>query len=376
MNNIEDIKIIRKLLESQGRKDLSDFLVDASSEIEQTGQFGSYWNSVISFFNISLPIDSYIKSKDLSSEDKQIILDAVLDVYHHGDNGIEIQGVFFYIQKDEITQSDPVDTQSVELGETLLFEKEIETQYNFLNSQITKSQELFDKGDYAGVLTCVRSCIESATFDIYKRITGEEVYGKGSLAEDYKKIKVLLNLAPENKTNAHAKKLTSSLISIVDAVDELSNEMGDRHVQKVEPQRHHALLCLNSTRSILSFLYSSMIYQYGEKNTLYKEIVDFLSEESATKFDSNRFKDRDKLLEETKLKFIFQRTDLFTKGLIKKKLISEFKVDSYKNSDVFFKAIELLKDIIKQEDITQIENKLDGNTQACGLQNFLETYQK
>jgi len=119
-----------------------------------------------------------------------------------------------------------------------------------------------------------------------------------------------------------------------------------------------------------------MIYQYGEKNTLYKEIIDFLSEESATKFDSNRFKDRDKLLEETKLKFIFQRTDLFTKGLIKKKLISEFKVDSYKNSDVFFKAVELLKDTIKQEDITQIENKLDGNTQACGLQNFLETYQK
>lgn len=375
MSNTEDIKIIRKLLETQGRKDLSDFLVDATSEIEQTGQFGSYWNSVISFFNISLPLESYLQSKNLTSEDRQLLLDAVLDIYHHGDDGIEIQGVFFYIKKEE-AQYDPQVTQSVELGEALKFEKEIETQYNFFNSQMLKSQELFDKGDYAGVLTCVRSCIESATFDIYKRITGEEVYGKGSLAEDYKKIKSLLNLAPENKTNAHAKKLTSSLISIVDAIDELSNDMGDRHVQKVQPQRHHALLCLNSSRSILSFLYSSMIYQYGEKNILYKEIIDFLSEESATKFGSNRFKDKNTLLEDTKLKFLFERMDLFTKGLVKKKLISEFKVDSYKNSDVFFKALELLNDVIKQEDITQIENKLDGNTQACGLQNFLENYQK
>ncbi len=365
----EDIKIIKKLLLTQKRKDLSDFLTGSIGEIEQTGQFGSYWNSVISFYNIYLPLDAFVKSKTINKEDKKTILDAVLDLHPHGDSGVEIQGVFFYIQRENTSDNiSEVKKNDLELGERIEFEKNIETQYKFLNEQLAKSQELFEKGDFPGVLTCVRSSVEAATFDIFKRITGEEIYGTGSLGEDYKKIRNLLNLAPENKTSAHAKKLTASLISIIDAIDELSNQMGDRHIQKVAPERHHALLCLNSGRSVISFLYASLIYQYKEKNTLYKEITDCLYE------GSNRTEIREVLLEKPKLKFIFNRCDEFTKGLIKKKLISEFEINHFKDSDVFFKALELLGNINKKEDITLVENKCADNNQACGLKNFLITY--
>lgn len=365
----EDIKIIKKLLETQKRKDLSDFLTGSVGEVEKTGQFGSYWNSVISFYNIYLPLDNFVKSKDISNEDKKIILDAVLDLYPHGDNGLEVQGIFFHIQREDANNNvSEIKNNDLELGERIEFEKNIETQYKFLNEQLTKSQELFEKGDFAGVLTCVRSAVEAATFDIFKRITGEEIYGTGSLGEDYKKVRSLLNLAPENKTNAHAKKLTASLISIIDALDELSNQMGDRHIQKVTPERHHALLCLNSGRSVISFLYASLIYQYKEKNTLYKEITDYLYE------GSNRLSSKEFLLEKPKLKFIFSRCDEFTKGLIKKKLISEFEINHFKDSDVFFKTLELLGNINKKEDITLVENKCSDNNQACGLQGFMLTY--
>lgn len=365
----EDIKLIRGLLEAQKRNDLSGFLAGATSEIEQTGQFGSYWNSVISFYNIYLSLDAFVLSKTVNNEDKKLILDAVLDLHPHGDDGVEIQGVFFKVQRGDTNSVAPeTKKEDLELGERIEFEKTVETQYKFLDEQLAKSQELFDKEDYAGVLTCVRSSIEAATFDIFKRITGEEIYGTGSLGDDYKKVKTLLNLAPENKTSAHAKKLTSSLISIIDAIDELLNQMGDRHVQKVAPKRHHALLCLNSGRSVISFLYASLISQYKEKNILYKEIVDCLYE------GTNRNRAREVLLEKPELKFIFNRCDEFTKGLIKKKLISEFEIRQYKDSDVFFKALELLGNINKKEDVTLVENKCSENGQACGLKDFMVMY--
>src|ERR1035437_1786649 len=222
----EDTKLIRKLLVTQKRKDLSELLAGSIGEIEQTGQFGSYWNSVISFYNIRLPLESFVKSKTISAEDKKIILDAVLDLHPHGDGGVEIQGVFFYIQREDVNNKiSEVQSNNLELGERIEFEKNIETQYKFLNEQLAKSQELFDKGDYAGVLTSIRSSVEAATFDLFKRITGEEIYGTGSLGEDYKKVRNLLNLAPENKASAQAKKFTASLISIIDAIDEPSSQM-------------------------------------------------------------------------------------------------------------------------------------------------------
>jgi len=90
----DDIKIIKELLDHRGRKDLSTFLDSSVGEVEQTSQFGSYWNSVVSFFNIYLPVDSFVESKSISAEDRKIILEAVLDLYPHGNDSIEIQIYF------------------------------------------------------------------------------------------------------------------------------------------------------------------------------------------------------------------------------------------------------------------------------------------
>lgn len=365
----QDIKIIIQLLEAKERKDLVGLLRGSVAEVEQTGQFGSYWNSIISYFNIYLPADAFIKSKSLAEADKKVIYDCVLDLYPLGNEGPEIQGVYFYVKRDDANEEDVgTETAELSLGEKIEFDKSISLQYEFFENQLAKCDELFSTKDYAGVLTCARTIVESATFDLYKRITGEEVFGTGSLGDDYKKVKSLLNLAPEKKTNAHAKKLTSSLISIIDALDALSNEMGDRHVQKAQPQRHHALMGMNAANAVVSFLYASLVHQYQEKDTLYQQIVDHLYK------GSNRGRDRDSLLNDVEMQFVFSRCDEFTKGLIKKRLVSEFEINHFKDSDVFFKALELMGNIQKKEDITLIKKKCEGNSQACGLEHFLEQH--
>jgi hypothetical protein len=366
--NKKDIDLVCGLLKHQGRNDLVALIRDGFGQIEETSQFGSYWNSVISSYVIFLETEKYLEAKKLSTQDKDIILNALLDLYPHGDSSPEITFLEFKILR-EIPEGYPEESIKNNEDDIVAFEHEVNIQYKFLLEQISKAEIKYKNNDLDGALTNVRSSIEAATFDIFKRITGEEIVGTGRLQDDYKKVKTLLNLAPENKTSNAAKQMVTSFVSAIDAIDEMANAMGDRHLRKVQPAAHHTAFCLNAAKTILNFLYSSLIFQYKEKNTIYTELVNFLD------IDNNRILSKEKLLLQPKIKFIYGRCDVFTKNLLKNKLISEFDINSYRNNDIFFCFLEIFSETLTKNDMKFIIDKHSENNQACGLKIFMDKHQ-
>lgn len=77
----KDIKLIREILKIKNREDIASKLEGAYSEISETGQYGSYMYSIISNFLIFAPLTKFYELKKLSDKDKQIILDAVLEIH-------------------------------------------------------------------------------------------------------------------------------------------------------------------------------------------------------------------------------------------------------------------------------------------------------
>ena len=97
----EDIKTLIKVLRHQGHSKIAELLQGSRSEIDQSGQYGSVWNSVLSTFTIFAPMEQYYKLKELSLSEKEIIKKSVLDIYPIEEGGPEIISVDFRMLKDE-----------------------------------------------------------------------------------------------------------------------------------------------------------------------------------------------------------------------------------------------------------------------------------
>lgn len=138
----------------------------------------------------------------------------------------------------------------------------------FASEQLTKCESKIKADDYDGAITNARSLVEDVIADIFKIVSGEELEKSGDLKNDYKKIKNLLNLAPEKHANDNIKQITVGFASIIDGIDRLSNQMGDRHRRQVKPERHHAKICVNSAKVIVDFLYDTIDFQMKRKNLL------------------------------------------------------------------------------------------------------------
>lgn len=364
--NKREIELICQILKHQNHEDLMVLIAGGFGKLDDTGQYGNYWNSSISHYSIFLETKKYLEAKSLSVEDKNIIFNAILDLYPHTDSAPEVISLDFKLLKD--IPEGFLEQEEVNSADIVAFEHDANIKYDFLIEQIHKAETKYLASDFDGSLTNVRSSIEAATFDIYKRITGEEIVGSGSLQDDYKKIKSLLNLAPEKKTSDAAKKMVSSLISAIDAIDEITNAMGDRHLRKVQPEPHHTAFCLNASKTVLNFLYSSLIYQYKQKDNIYNELINFFDT------DYNRNLSKESLLLKTEVNFIYSRCDTFTKNLLKNKLINEFEITSFRRSDIFFAFLRLFSDTLTKKDIAIIIEKHLGNRQADGIKKFMEKH--
>jgi hypothetical protein len=96
----KDIKTLIKVLKHKKREDLAGLLKNCSSEIDQSGQYGSRFNSVISTFWICAPVEDYYKLKKLRKKDNRLILKSVIDFYPVVDEAPEITSVDFKILKE------------------------------------------------------------------------------------------------------------------------------------------------------------------------------------------------------------------------------------------------------------------------------------
>lgn len=187
----------------------------------------------------------------------------------------------------------------------------------------------------------------------------------GSLMDLYKVLKNILNLSEAKYSNDSIKSILRSLTAIVEGLDNLSNEMGDRHIRPVAPQRHHAQLCVNAAKTITNFLYDTLEHHFKGKENIYEQLIGVLDSDT-------RLLPSDQIMAHRDVQRVFRRTDPYIRNLLKKKLIEEFKVDSYRDSDIFFAALQVLRDELKPADVKAIYDAQKLNSQACGLKSFLK----
>jgi hypothetical protein len=224
--------------------------------------------------------------------------------------------------------------------------------------------------DLEGSIDNSRAAIESAIAEIYTTITGEEFGNGGSLADSFKRIKDLLALTENRFTNEHIKATLRSLVGLIVGLDGMSNEMGDRHTRPTKPEKRHAQLCFNSAVTLVDFLYNTLEYRFENGISLFDKLIQILDT------GNNRLLTGPDLLNEPQIKKLLLSFDANIKNILKQRFIHEYEINNFRQSDVFFTAMELLIGSLTQSDIDQIIKRHENNSQACGLVVFRKLIKK
>ncbi len=231
-------------------------------------------------------------------------------------------------------------------------------------SQLKKCEERIAQNDYDGAISASRSLLENVFADIYQKATGEKVRKGGSLIDLYKVVKNLLNLSDDKYSNEAIKAILRSLAAMVEGLDNLSNDMGDRHIRPVAPQRRHAQLCVNTAKTLTTFLYDTFESRFQGQDNIYQQLIGVLN-------SNVRLLPYDKLLEHRGVQAVYALTDPNIRNVLKKAFIDEYDVDSFRDSDIFFAAMRILRDELKASDMRAIYKAHKNNDQACGLRRFV-----
>lgn len=137
----------------------------------------------------------------------------------------------------------------------------------FIDEQILKSEKKIQDGDYDGAITNARSLIEAVLTEIEKHIDANAPPYDGDLTKLYKRVGKNLNLSPGNPDiDGPLKQVLTGLSSIINGLAGMSNKMGDRHVRTYKPNKHHAVLVVNSAKTMGNFFFETWQYQ-SKKNS-------------------------------------------------------------------------------------------------------------
>lgn len=133
---------------------------------------------------------------------------------------------------------------------------------DFLSDQIKKCDDKILEGDYDGAITNARTLTETVIVDILSKYDQEYKY-KGDLISGYGRIKKLLKLDPsDNNYPDSIKQILSGLISIIDGLASMRNEMSDAHARRYKPEKHHSKLAVNCSKTLSEFLIDTLGKQY------------------------------------------------------------------------------------------------------------------
>ena len=232
--------------------------------------------------------------------------------------------------------------------------------------QLKKCDERIKTGDHDGAISSSRSLLESVFADIYEKTTGEVVKNGGSLTDSYKVLKNTLNLSENKDSNKAIKGLLNGLVTMVASLDSLSNQMGDRHRRPVKPQPHHAQLCVNSAKTLTNFLYDTLEHCFKGRENIYQQLIQVLDSRRI------RFLPYDAIMTNPGVQEVYRRTDRNIRNSLKRQFIKQYEIKSYRNSDIFFAALWILRDELTSADVKEIFQMHRRNNQACqGLYNFL-----
>ncbi|MGG5792467.1 abortive infection family protein [Bacillus nitratireducens] len=136
-----------------------------------------------------------------------------------------------------------------------------ELTYEHIVEDLKQCDKRIDDGDYSGAITRARRLIEG----VFKEIifnTGEEVVGNEKLPALFKKVQKCLNLESGDENLATPlKQVISGLVNVVNGLTEIRNKVGDAHSSNSNLRLHHALLVVNSAKTLVTFLFDTYDYQ-------------------------------------------------------------------------------------------------------------------
>jgi hypothetical protein len=139
-----------------------------------------------------------------------------------------------------------------------------------IKEDLAKCEKRFNEEDYSGAITSARSLVEGVCNEILVNLTGKELEDKPKLPALFKMVREHLNLNTDNpKLEQPLKQVISGLINIVNGLAEIRNENGDMHHRRYEVNKHHALVVINSAKTVVTFLFNTYEYQL-DKGTLSK----------------------------------------------------------------------------------------------------------
>lgn len=143
-----------------------------------------------------------------------------------------------------------------------------ELTYEHVLEDLKQCDKRIDDGDYSGAITRARRLIEGVFKEIIFNITGEEVTGNEKLPALLKKVQKCLNLDSGDENLADPlKQVISGLVNVVNGLTTIRNKVGDAHSNTSNLRLHHALLVVNSAKTLVTFLFDTYDYQ-RERNTL------------------------------------------------------------------------------------------------------------
>jgi hypothetical protein len=250
-----DIRKLRKVLRYKGRNDLAELLKNSRSSLNESSTYGSRWYSVLSTFEIYSPIRLNEKITQLSDEDREELLQALLLIYPLKESEPEITDIEFYPDFD---LDDDIELVATENLNNIDFE--------YIQEQVKKCNSKIAEKDYEGAITNSRTLIESICLYIYEKKEGQYDY-KGNLIRLYKDVSQLLNMTPSDYPDGNLKQILSGVFSIINGVSGLRNDFSDAHGSspktKYKVDERHAILTVNLSKTIAEYLYLS--YEKSEQ---------------------------------------------------------------------------------------------------------------
>ncbi|WP_394122228.1 abortive infection family protein [Planococcus donghaensis] len=125
-----------------------------------------------------------------------------------------------------------------------------------------------EKGDYSGAITSAKTLVEGVCKELLT-ILGEDTSNAG---EKFPKLVTrtlnTLNLDASNEAFTNQlKEIVNGLNKTIVGLNEVRNTMGDSHSKTFNPSFHHAVLAVNSAKTVTSFLFHTYEYQ-KEKGTI------------------------------------------------------------------------------------------------------------
>jgi hypothetical protein len=138
------------------------------------------------------------------------------------------------------------------------FEGSADEGHLFIEEQLQKCEQKIQDGDYDGAITNGRSLLEAVLTELERKLDSSAQPYDGDLPKLYKRVQRLLNLDPARpEIITPLKQVLSGLAGVVSGLSGISNRMGDRHARTYKPSRRHAVLVVDSAKTLVNFLFDT-----------------------------------------------------------------------------------------------------------------------